>query len=346
MNGGRYKLLYRKKDKNGNIIQYEILDKFSLKKFTVSPAELKNHIRSSGDTVDGLKLTSDDRLILIDDTKESESMESKESKGSDEKKIYTLLSQYADAGKSKINYIAKKIKSPRAGRAMKYALMLGCSCAVLYGGVRYATTVGAAEKPDVETIMQAQSSFESLINSTGSLTMNVNAVTGLSIKMTDDNGNDIGNIKRDIVTYKLEHGFDIVDSNGLTVRTGDQRHLKLDPRSTWVMQDANGDDIIKVIKNITIALNKYQIEDMDGNVLGYMQQYVDFGTTYEVVDTNGNLLAEVERDAFRKDYTITFKGDSEELSRTDITTVAVHVLFDRAAEKSGGHSNRNTDSNK
>lgn len=325
------------RDKNNNITGYRLRESSSGKVIDMTATELKHRL-SKGMKVSNLKLTSDNRVIDSDDY-----IEEQQKLNRNKKKI--MDSYNIPGSESKLKYTLSKLGSPRVGKAMARALLIGMACASLTS-----VTTGCSAAPlDVNA-----TSIETQAENTETLQDKIdklNAATEIDVDVHNFSLTSKATIRVDgdkigVISGKFVKIFDTMtfeDENGDTIATGDQdTHLVFD---AWTIYDSEGNAMFRMKEELGLT-KKYVIIDIEGNELAWLKKsFFTFSAgSAKVYDMEDNVIAEIKQYPMRKDFTIIIK-DNSKIDNTSMTSICTNYMMEiiRESNSSKNHKNKSDD---
>lgn len=255
------KCISKHRDKNEVIIGYTLEDITTHQRLNILAADLKASIKNGKFTVSNLKLTTDDRLIDYDDTKEIEA---------DKQRRQKIVQAYSNGNNTnKVNYVMSKVNSKRVGRLVTRALLLGLMCASISA---VTTGCGTSKQMEVNATQQQTQQQE--------------------VKLTFDE--KISLLKQADEIFVAIHNFSFtpkatisVDDTEIGIISG--KFIKI--FDTMTFKDSDGNVISKGEQEAHIAFDGWTVFDSEGNATYRMKEKIGLTKRYIIMDLEDNEIA-------------------------------------------------------
>lgn len=307
------------RDKNGIIIAYTLEDTETHKRINILSSELKTNIKEGKIRVSNLKLTVDDRLIDYDDTQDINIKKQRKHK---------LVKAYSNGNNiNKINYAMSKVNSKRVGKLVTRALLIGLTC-VSVGSVMVGCS--STEPMEVNAVQQEETvklSFEdkiNLLNNANEIFVDIHnfSFTPKATISVDDT--EIGDISGKFI--KIFDTMTFKDSDDNIIAQGKQEvHIAFDG---WTIFNSEGNAVFRMKEKIGLT-KRYVIIDLEGNEIAWLKKDFDlFTNSAKVYGMDDNVIAEIEQNLMRKDFTIKII-DNSKIDNTSMTSICTQYMMQK-----------------
>lgn len=328
------KCISKHRDKNNIIIGYTLEDTETHKRINMLPSELKTNITEGRIRISNLKLTTDNRLIDYDDTQDI---------NIEKQRKHKLVQSYSNGhNTNKINYAMSKINSKRVGKLVTRALLIGLTCASV-GSVMVGCS--STEPMEVNAVQQEETvklSFEdkiNLLNDASEIFVDIHnfSLTPKATISVDDT--EIGDISGKFI--KIFDTMTFKDSDDNIIAQGKQEvHIAFDG---WTIFNSEGNAVFRMKEKLGLT-KRYIIVDLEDNEIAWLKKDFDlFTNSAKVYDMDDNIIAEIEQNFMRKDFTIKIL-DSSKIDNTSMTSICTQYIMQKIQQDKKSSSSKSDNS--
>lgn len=318
------------RDKNGIIIGYTLEDTETHKRVNMLSSELKTNIKENRIRVSNLKLTTDNRLIDYDDTQDI---------NIEKQRRQRLVQSYSNGNNTnKINYAMNKINSKRVGKLVTRALLIGLTCASIGSVTTGCSTTEPMEVNATQQEETIQISLEDkikLLNEANEIFVDIHNFS-ITPKATISVGDtEIGDISGKFI--KIFDTMTFKDSDDNIIAQGKQEaHIAFDG---WTIFDSEGNAIFRMKEKIGLT-KRYIIMDLEDNEIAWLKKDFDlFTNSAKVYDMDDNVIAEIEQNFMRKDFTIKII-DNSKIDNTSMTSICTQYMMQKIQQDKKSNSSK------
>lgn len=298
-------------------------------RMTVAANILKEKMKEGNIKVKNLVLTSDNRLILIED-KMQESTSQTIKKPVVNKMSMALNEVEPDEAKRK--YLAKKTNSKRVGTAVKRCLLIGLASVSLASS----TGCGAIDNNNYELASEQKDldreTAIDMIQNAQDINVDMKNFTLKKTYILMIDGQEVAKAKGKSI--KLWDTITLNTNTGEEICTGEQGVSVLFDKYTVL--DADGNTILYMKEKFSPIFTRFELYDTSDNLLGAIESDSLLSSAADILDANDKVIGTIESGALRKDFTIHFSEDCK-IDKVGLTSACCNYVA-TIANKSRGHS--------
>lgn len=260
----------------------------------------------------------------------------------EDKPVEEILTEYDHTKTPEINKYVKKKANGRFGKQIKNCLIVGLLAATIVTSTVGCGTVSASPDSGYENVPVATEvahktytlqELQDKLSSADKIDFSINFIS-LGYKGTISvDGEDLLQVTGKWL--KLTDELTITDMHGTVIATA-KEEFKLIGNDNWVLKDANGNVLYKMIGNFGLRRAQYTIQTSGGTEVGKLAaDLISLTGDGYIKDTSGNIMYDIGGVLITKSFSIS-KSEESESTIDGISLVLMGCCFRSEIERTHG----------